>query len=52
VLTFIGCLLLAVAIGLTRGDAAFQTHVLQSTPSVQQQINYVSQLITFMVIKN
>jgi DnaJ domain len=52
VLTFVGCLLLAVAIGLTRGDAAFQTHVLQSTPSVQQQINYVSQLITFMVIKN
>ncbi len=51
-LTFVGCLLLAVAIGLTRGDAAFQTRLLQSTPSVQQQINYVSQLITLMVIKN
>ncbi|MBE8999894.1 J domain-containing protein [Nostoc sp. LEGE 12447] len=52
VLTFVGCLLLAVAIGLTRGDAAFETRLLQSTPSAQQQINYVSQLITFMVIKN
>jgi hypothetical protein len=52
VLTFVGCLLLAVAIGLTRGDAAFQSHLLQSAPSVQQPINHVSQLITFMVIKN
>ena len=52
VLTFVGCLLLAIAIGLTRGDAAFPTHVLQPTPSVQKSINYVSQLITLMVIKN
>ncbi|MEA5600645.1 J domain-containing protein [Nostoc sp. UHCC 0252] len=52
VLTFVGCLLLAIAIGLTRGDAAFQTRLLQSTPSVQQQINHLSQLITLMVIKN
>jgi DnaJ domain len=52
VLTFVGCLLLAVAIGLTRGEAAIHSHLLQSTPSVQQQINHVSQLITLMVIKN
>lgn len=36
VLTFVGCVLLAVTIGLTRGDTAFQTHLLQPTPSVQQ----------------
>lgn len=52
VLTFVGCLLLAITIGLTRGDTAFQTHLLQLTPSVQQQITHVSQLITLMVIKN
>lgn len=52
VLTFVGCLLLAVAIGLTRGEAAFQTHLLQPTPSVQQHIIHVSQPITRMVIKN
>ncbi|MDZ8079451.1 MAG: J domain-containing protein [Nostoc sp. SerVER01] len=43
VLTFVGCLLLAVAIGLTRGDAALQTHLQQPNLSVQQ-ITYVSQL--------
>ncbi|MEH2142400.1 J domain-containing protein [Nostoc sp.] len=52
VLTFLGCLLLAVVISLTRGEAAFQTHLLQSTPSVQHQIIYVSPPITPMVIKN
>ncbi|MEH2275958.1 MAG: J domain-containing protein [Nostoc sp.] len=52
VLTFVGCLLLAVAIGLTRGEAAFQTHLLQLTASVQQQITHASQLITPMIIKN
>ncbi|MDF5711458.1 MAG: J domain-containing protein [Nostoc sp. S4] len=36
VLTFVGCVLLAVAIGLTRGDTAFHTNLLQPTPSVQQ----------------
>jgi len=46
VLTFVGCLLLAVAIGLTRGEAAFQTHLLQSTPSVHQHITHVLQLVT------
>lgn len=30
-LTFLGCLLLAIAIGLTRGDTAFQPTVLPST---------------------
>ncbi|MEA5621944.1 J domain-containing protein [Nostoc sp. UHCC 0251] len=52
VLTFVGCLLLAVAIGLTRGEAAFQAPLLQPTSSVQQQITYLSQLITRIVIKN
>lgn len=43
VLTFVGCLLLAVAIGLTRGDAAFKTQPLQPIAVVQQHIIYVSQ---------
>lgn len=38
VVTFIGCLLLAIAIGLTRGEAAFQPIALQNQP-VQEQIN-------------
>jgi len=42
VLTFVGCLLLAIAIGLTRGDAAFQTQLLQPPPSAQQQITNFS----------
>ncbi len=52
VLTFVGCLLLAVAIGLTRGEAAIHSHLLQPTPSVQQHITHVLQLITPIVIKN
>lgn len=52
VLTFVGCLLLVVAIGLTRGEAAFQTHLLQPTSSIQHQIIHVSPPITPMVIKN
>lgn len=52
VLTFVGCLLLAVAIGLTRGEAAFQTYLLQPTPSIQQHINHLLQLVTHLVIKN
>ncbi|WP_392536078.1 J domain-containing protein [Nostoc sp. C117] len=52
VLTFVGCLLLAVAIGLTRGEAAFPKHLLQPTQSIHEQITYVSQLITLMVINN
>ncbi len=38
-LTFIGCLLLAIAIGLTRGDAAFQIPELRSDNlSLQEQV--------------
>ena len=38
-LTFIGCLLLAIAIGLTRGDAAFQISELRSDNlSLQEQV--------------
>ncbi len=48
VLTFVGCLLLAVAIALTRGEVAFQTHLLQPTAFVQQQITYMSQLTTHL----
>lgn len=33
-LTFLLCLLLAIAIGLTRGEAAFQMQLLQNTPAV------------------
>jgi hypothetical protein len=42
-LTFLGCLLLAIAIGLTRGEAAFQTQILPPHPSVPQQIHHLSQ---------
>ncbi len=52
VLTFVGCLLLAVAIGLTRGEAAIHSPLLQPTPSVQQHITHVLQLISPIVIKN
>jgi len=38
-LTFVGCLLLVVVIGLTRGEAAFHT----PTPTSQQQITHISQ---------
>lgn len=39
-LTFIGCLLLAIAIGLTRGDSAFQVSgVRRSGSPAQQQLN-------------
>lgn len=46
VLTFVGCLLLAVAIGLTRGETAIHSHLLQLTPSVHQHITHVLQLVT------
>jgi hypothetical protein len=36
-LTFVGCLLLAIAIGLIRGEAAFQTQLVQPTSVVVQQ---------------
>ncbi len=40
-ITFVGCLLLAIFIGLTRGDAAFQT---QLSPAVQQQVTHLNPL--------
>ncbi len=39
-LTFLGCLLLAIAIGLTRGDTAFQAIVLQSPETIQEQVKF------------
>ncbi|MBW4547284.1 MAG: J domain-containing protein [Symplocastrum torsivum CPER-KK1] len=36
-LTFVGCLLLAIAIGLTRGDSAFQVSQPNSNPSPTQR---------------
>ncbi|MBW4648695.1 MAG: J domain-containing protein [Kastovskya adunca ATA6-11-RM4] len=36
-LTFLGCVILAIAIGLTRGDAAFQRSEQQNVP-VQEQV--------------
>jgi hypothetical protein len=36
-LTFVGCLLLAIAIGLTRGDSAFQVSQPSSNPSPTQR---------------
>lgn len=50
-LTILGCLLLAIAIGLTRGEAAFQTQ-LQTNPAVQKPITHVSQLIIPWEINN
>jgi hypothetical protein len=41
-LTFLVCLLLAIAIGLTRGEAAFQMQLLQHTPAVQQHDTSIS----------
>ncbi len=52
VLTFVGCLLLAIAIGLTRGEAAFQTQLLQPTFTVNRQISHLSTSTTFWEIKN
>ena len=37
-LTFIGCLLLVIAVGLTRGEAAFQTKIEQRDIIIQQKI--------------
>jgi DnaJ-class molecular chaperone len=37
-LTFLACLLLIIAIGLTRGEAAFQTQQPQPTTTLQQQV--------------
>ncbi|MBE9008192.1 J domain-containing protein [Fortiea sp. LEGE XX443] len=40
-LTFVGCLLLAIAIGLARGEAAFQTQSPQPTPTLEQPVSYL-----------
>lgn len=37
-LTILGCLLLAILIGLTRGDAGFQPVVLPSNPGIEEQV--------------
>ncbi len=37
-LTFLGCLLLVIAVGLTRGEAAFQTNIEQQGIILQQQV--------------
>ena len=37
-LTFIGCLLLVIAVGLTKGEAAFQTTIEQPDIIIQQQV--------------
>ncbi len=42
-LTILGCLLLAIAIGLTRGDAAYITRITPPTSVVQEQIYHFSQ---------
>ena len=52
VLTFVGCLLLAIAIGLTRGEAAFQTQLSPPNPVTQQQINQLSSSVNALLIKN
>lgn len=51
-LTFLGCLLLAIAIGLTRGEAAFQTQLSPPTPATQQQIKQLSPSANLLEIKN
>jgi hypothetical protein len=51
-LTFVGCLLLAIAIGLVRGEAAFPTPLTQPTPTVEKPISYLPASIIFGEIKN
>ncbi|WP_017654071.1 J domain-containing protein [Fortiea contorta] len=51
-LTFLGCLLLAIAIGLTRGEAAFQTQRTTPNPPKTQQITQLSPSITPKASKN
>ncbi len=48
-LTFIGCLILAIAIGITRGDKAFPTNLAPSTPVQQQISNFPSSFEPFQV---
>jgi curved DNA-binding protein CbpA len=51
-LTFVGCLLLAIAIGFARGEAAFSTKLTQPTPKVEKQISYLPQLSSSEEIKS
>jgi curved DNA-binding protein CbpA len=51
-LTFVGCLLLAIAIGFARGEAAFQTQAPQPVPKVEKQISYLSQSTNSEEIKS
>jgi hypothetical protein len=51
-LTFLACLLLAIAIGLTRGEAAFHAQPLQSTPVQQHSISQLSQSTTSRKLNN
>ncbi len=41
-LTFVGCILLAIAIGLTRGDTAFSPTALQPPTPVQEQLTFIN----------
>lgn len=45
-LTFIGCILLAIAIGLTRGDTAFPSTTIQPTIPIQEQITSAASPLT------
>jgi DnaJ-class molecular chaperone len=51
-LTLLGCLLLAIAIGLTRGEAAFQTQIPQSAQALQQIIQVTSPTTLLFLILN
>lgn len=52
VLTFLGCLILAIAIGLTRGEAAFQTQITPLNPITQQQIQQNSPSASLWEMQN
>ncbi|MEC4816651.1 MAG: J domain-containing protein [Scytonema sp. PMC 1069.18] len=43
--TFLGCLLIAIAIGLTRGEAAFHTRQVPLPPAIQQSTTFFTQQI-------
>ena len=47
-LTFIGCIVLAIAIGLTRGDTAFQWTSSNASPTQQQMSSRVSKTPTYI----
>lgn len=42
-ITFLGCLILAITIGIIRGDSAFSSTTQQSTPVVEQHLSTISQ---------